>query len=66
MVGTVKWFNSSWGYGFIGPDNGPDLFVHSSAIEGDDYRTLQEGERVEFEIAQGPGGPQAVNVRKPA
>jgi CspA family cold shock protein len=54
------------GYGFIGREDGPDVFVHYSAIVGDGYRTLQEGEQVEFEIVQGPKGPQAANVRKSA
>ena len=63
--GTVKWFNNSKGYGFIGRDDGPDVFVHYSAITGDGYRTLQEGDTVEFEIVQGPKGPQAANVSKP-
>jgi len=66
VQGTVKWFNNSKGYGFIGRDDGPDVFVHYSAITGDGYRTLQEGDAVEFEIVQGPKGPQAANVQKPA
>ena len=65
LRGTIKWFNNAKGYGFIGRDDGPDVFVHYSAIVGDGYRTLQEGEVVEFEIAQGPKGPQAANVQKP-
>jgi cold shock protein len=64
VQGTVKWFNNSKGYGFIGRDDGPDVFVHYSAIVGDGYRTLQEGDPVEFEIVQGPKGPQAANVSK--
>jgi cold shock protein len=64
LRGTVKWFNNTKGYGFIGRDDGPDVFVHYSAIVGDGYRTLQEGEAVEFEIVQGPKGPQAANVQK--
>jgi CspA family cold shock protein len=64
VQGTVKWFNNSKGYGFIGRDDGPDVFVHYSAISGDGYRTLQEGDSVEFEIVQGPKGPQAANVSK--
>jgi CspA family cold shock protein len=64
--GTVKWFNNSKGYGFIGRDDGPDVFVHYSAIVGDGYRTLQEGDPVEFEIVQGPKGPQAADVKKPS
>src|SRR5467141_1160347 len=62
VQGTVKWFNNSKGYGVIGRDDGPDVFVHYSAITGDGYRTLQEGDTVEFEIVQGPKGPQAANV----
>jgi len=64
VKGNVKWFNNSKGYGFIGRDDGPDVFVHYSAIVGDGYRTLQEGDPVEFEIVQGPKGPQAANVSK--
>jgi CspA family cold shock protein len=64
--GTVKWFNNSKGYGFIGREDGPDVFVHYSAIHGDGYRSLQEGDEVEFEIVDGPKGPQAANVRKTA
>jgi cold shock protein len=64
--GIVKWFNNSKGYGFIGRDDGPDIFVHYSAITGDGYRTLQEGDPVDFEIVQGPKGPQAANVSKPS
>ena len=66
VQGTVKWFNNMKGYGFIGREDGPDVFVHYSAIVGDGYRTLQEGEPVEFEIVQGPKGPQAANVQKSA
>ena len=64
MQGTVKWFNNSRGYGFIGRDDGPDVFVHYSAILGAGYRTLSEGDCVEFEIEQGSKGPQAAKVRK--
>ena len=64
MTGKVKWFNSEKGYGFIGRDDGPDVFVHYSAILSDRYRTLKEGDSVEFEIVQGPKGPQASNVEK--
>lgn len=64
MEGKIKWFNSSKGYGFIGCENGPDVFVHYSGIVGDGYRTLQEGDRVSFELVQGPKGPQAANVVK--
>ena len=61
--GTVKWFNDSKGYGFIEREDGPDVFVHFSAIVGSGFRSLQEGQRVEFEITQGPKGPQAANVK---
>jgi CspA family cold shock protein len=62
--GTVKWFNAEKGFGFIQQDDGgPDVFVHFSAIEMDGYRSLNEAQRVEFEIAQGPKGPQAEKVR---
>ncbi len=64
VTGHVKWFNNSKGYGFIGRDDGADVFVHYSAIAGDGYRTLQEGDAVEFEIVQGQKGPQAANVAK--
>ena len=62
--GTVKWFNDAKGYGFIQQDEGPDVFVHFSAIEGSGFRTLSEGERVTFEIEQGPKGPSAKDVDK--
>ncbi|MFQ5788925.1 MAG: cold-shock protein [Acidobacteriota bacterium] len=62
MKGRVKWFNSSKGYGFIQRDDGPDVFVHFSAIVGSGFRTLQEGQEVEFEITEGPKGMQASNV----
>jgi CspA family cold shock protein len=61
--GTVKWFNNEKGYGFIAVDGGQDVFVHYSAIQADGYRSLDEGQRVEFEVAQGPKGPQADAVR---
>ena len=61
--GTVKWFNNEKGYGFIAVDGGQDVFVHYSAIQSDGYRSLEEGQRVEFEVAQGPKGPQADAVR---
>ena len=61
-TGTVKWFNNSKGYGFLAPENGNDVFVHFSAITGDGYRTLEEGQTVEFSIEQGPKGQQAANV----
>jgi cold shock protein len=62
-VGTVKWFNADKGYGFIAPEQGEDVFVHFSAIQSSGYRTLEEGQVVEFDIAQGPKGAQAANVR---
>ena len=61
--GTVKWFNAEKGYGFIAVDGGADVFVHYSAIQMDGYRTLEEGQRVEFEISLGQKGPQAESVR---
>ena len=64
MRGIVKWFNNSKGYGFIGRDDGPDVFVHYSAIVADGYRTLQEGDSIEFEIVEGTKGPQAANVMR--
>jgi cold shock protein len=66
MIGKVKWFNNVKGYGFIGRDDGPDVFVHYSAILGEGYRTLKEGDSVEFEIVPGPKGLQAANVEKKA
>ena len=62
--GTVKWFNAEKGYGFIAEDGGPDVFVHYSAIEGTGYKSLEEGDRVEFEVSQGQKGPQADSVHK--
>ncbi|HEY6388957.1 MAG TPA: cold shock domain-containing protein [Candidatus Acidoferrum sp.] len=64
MIGKVKWFNNAKGYGFLGREDGPDVFVHYSAILGDGYRSLAEGDSVEFEIVQGSKGPQAANVKK--
>jgi cold shock protein len=64
LQGVVKWFNNAKGYGFIGRDGGPDVFVHYSAITVEGYKSLQEGDQVEFEIAQGQKGPQAANVVK--
>lgn len=64
IKGTVKWFNNAKGYGFLGRDGGPDVFIHYSAITSDGYKSLQEGDRVEFEIVQGQKGPQAANVSK--
>jgi len=63
-TGTVKWFNGQKGYGFIARDNGEDVFVHYSSIEGDGFRNLQEGDRVEFAVEQGQKGPAAANVRR--
>ncbi len=63
VIGTVKWFNGSKGYGFIERQGGPDVFVHFSAIQGDGFRNLTEGQQVEFTIEQGPKGPQAADVR---
>ena len=63
-IGTVKWFNADKGFGFITQEDGPDLFVHFSAIEGDGYRNLVENDKVEFEIASGPKGPNASHVRR--
>jgi CspA family cold shock protein len=62
--GTVKWFNDQKGYGFITPENGKDVFVHHSSIQGEGYKSLSEGQQVEFEIQQGPKGEQAINVVK--
>ena len=62
--GKVKWFSNQKGYGFITPESGKDVFVHFSAIQGDGYKSLEEGQEVEFEIENGPKGEQATNVRK--
>jgi len=62
-TGAVKWFSPEKGYGFITQDDGPDVFVHFSAIQSEGFRTLEEGQRVEFEVTQGDKGPQASNVR---
>jgi cold shock protein len=66
LKGTVKWFNNAKGYGFIGRADGPDVFVHYSAITSEGYKSLQEGDPVEFEITEGAKGPQAANVSKSA
>jgi len=63
-TGSVKWFNGQKGYGFIARDTGDDVFVHYSAISGEGFRDLAEGERVEFSVEQGPKGPSAVNVQR--
>ena len=62
--GTIKWFNSEKGYGFITRESGEDVFVHHTAIQGSGYKTLNEGERVEFDVTQGPKGLQAENVQR--
>jgi CspA family cold shock protein len=61
-TGTVKWFNEAKGFGFIAQENGPDVFAHFSAIQGDGFKTLVEGQKVQFEITQGQKGPQAANI----
>ena len=65
IEGTVKWFNESKGFGFLSREGGPDVFVHHTEIKADGFRTLNEGDVVEFEIVKGPKGFQAANVRKP-
>jgi len=62
--GTVKWFNDAKGYGFISQEGGEDVFVHHTAIQMDGFRTLKEGEKVEFDVTKGPKGLQAANVRR--
>lgn len=64
VQGKIKWFNNAKGYGFIGQDGGPDVFVHFSAIQSKGYKTLQEGDSVEFDVVQGQKGLQAENVMK--
>lgn len=64
MNGKVKWFNAEKGFGFIEREGGEDVFVHFSAIQGDGFKTLDEGQNVEFDIVEGPRGPQAANVVK--
>ena len=63
-TGTVKWFNNQKGFGFIAPENGRDVFVHHTAIQGEGYKSLDEGQKVQFDITQGPKGDQAINVVK--
>jgi CspA family cold shock protein len=63
-VGTVKWFNDSRGYGFIARENAEDVFVHHTAIQGEGYKSLEEGQRVEFSVTQGPKGLQAADVAR--
>jgi cold shock protein len=62
--GTVKWFNDAKGFGFITREGGPDVFVHHTAIQAEGFRSLSEGDRVQFEVVQGPKGAQAANVRR--
>jgi CspA family cold shock protein len=64
LTGTVKWFNGAKGYGFIERESGEDVFVHYSAIQGEGFRNLDEGDRVEFEIEEGQKGPAAADVRR--
>ena len=64
MIGTVKWFNAEKGYGFISREGGADVFVHHSAIQGDGFKSLDEGASVTFEVVQGPKGDQAADVHK--
>ena len=64
VKGTVKWFSNQKGYGFIASESGKDVFVHHSVIQGDGYKSLDEGQEVEFEVQQGPKGEQATNVVK--
>ena len=64
VTGTVKWFNDQKGYGFLAVEGGKDVFVHQTAIQSQGFRTLAEGDRVEFQIVAGPKGPAAANVRK--
>ena len=64
VKGKVKWFNDQKGFGFITPENGKDVFVHHSVIQGTGYKSLSEGQAVEFETEEGPKGPQAKNVKK--
>ena len=63
QTGTVKWFNDAKGFGFITPESGPDLFVHFRAIQGTGFKTLKEGQKVSFDVVQGPKGKQASNIQ---
>ncbi|MFC3031512.1 cold-shock protein [Pseudoalteromonas fenneropenaei] len=63
ITGSVKWFNEAKGFGFIAQENGPDVFAHFSAIQGNGFRTLAEGQKVEFTVTQGQKGPQAENIK---
>jgi len=63
-TGTVKWFNATKGYGFIEQEGGPDVFVHYSAIKGEGFKTLEQGQRVQFDVVDGPKGKQAANVTR--
>ena len=63
-TGSVKWFNNSKGYGFISQESGNDVFVHHTAIQGEGYKSLEEGQRVQFDVVRGPKGEQAANVTK--
>ena len=63
VKGTVKWFNDKKGFGFLSREDGDDVFVHHTSIQGEGFKTLREGQEVEFEVQEGPKGPQAVNVR---
>ena len=62
VTGTVKWFNDKKGFGFLSREDGDDVFVHHTSIKGEGFKTLREGQKVEFEVQEGPKGPQAVNV----
>lgn len=64
MTGTVKWFNSEKGYGFVTTEEGADIFVHFTAITGEGFKTLDEGQKVEFDVVEGDRGPQAANIVK--